>query len=195
MGHSQLEKQKTHERIVTLAAKRLREEGLEGIGVADLMKEAGLTVGGFYKHFASRDELVAEAVQSAVESSRRQLEEKGVDPADVSLADFADGYLSTRHRDHRGEGCAYAALTADIARGSETVRTVATEGMQKNIEAMAARMRQTDSAEARRNAIVATCLMTGAVGLARIANDEVLSNEILEVARSFMKELGEARSQ
>ncbi len=67
MGRSQLEKQKTHERIVTLAARRLREEGLNGIGVADLMKEAGLTVGGFYKHFASRDELVAEAVQSAVE--------------------------------------------------------------------------------------------------------------------------------
>ncbi|MFT4180531.1 MAG: TetR/AcrR family transcriptional regulator [Rhizobium sp.] len=195
MGHSQLEKQKTHERIVTLAAKRLREEGLEGIGVADLMKEAGLTVGGFYKHFASRDELVAEAVQSAVESPRRQMEEQGIDPANVSLANFADSYLSSGHRDHRGEGCAYAALTADIARGSDAVRTVATEGMRKNIEAMTARMPQTASAEARRNAIVATCLMTGAVGLARIANDEALSSEILEVVRSFVNGMGEARSQ
>ncbi|MEF0939010.1 TetR/AcrR family transcriptional regulator [Rhizobium sp. BR 362] len=189
MGHSQLEKQKTHERIVTLAAKRLREEGLEGIGVADLMKEAGLTVGGFYKHFASRDELVAEAVQAAVESWRRQLEEKGIDPADISLENYADDYLSTRHRDHRGDGCAYAALTADIARSGDAVRAIATEGIRKNIASMTARMPQTDTADARRNAIIASCLMTGAVGLARIANDEEFSREILEAARSFVKEL------
>ncbi|MGY5811911.1 TetR/AcrR family transcriptional regulator [Rhizobium sp. LEGMi198b] len=189
MGHSQLEKQKTHERIVTLAAKRLREEGLEGIGVADLMKEAGLTVGGFYKHFASRDELVAEAVQAAVESWRRQLEGKGIDPADISLEDYADDYLSTLHRDHRGEGCAYAALTADIARSGDAVRTIATEGIRKNFETMAARLPHQDAAEMRRNAIVASCLMSGAVGLARIANDEELSREILEAAKSFLKEL------
>ena len=189
MGHSQLEKQKTHERIVTLAAKRLREEGLEGIGVADLMKEAGLTVGGFYKHFASRDELVAEAVQSAVEQQRRQMEEKGIDPADVALEDFADSYLSASHRDHRGEGCAYAALTADIARSGDAVRAVATEGLRKNIEAMTARMPQANATEARRNAIIASCLMAGALGFARVANDEVFSEEILETARGFVKAL------
>ncbi|HEY0125148.1 MAG TPA: TetR/AcrR family transcriptional regulator [Rhizobium sp.] len=189
MGHSQMEKQKTHERIVTLAAKRLREEGLEGIGVADLMKEAGLTVGGFYKHFASRDELVAEAVELAVEEQRRQLEEKGINPVDVPLKDYAETYLSARHRDRRGEGCAYAALTADIARSGESVRTIATEGMRRNIETMTARMPQTDAAAARRDAIIATCLMAGAVGLARVTNDEALSDEILEAARSFMKEL------
>lgn len=77
MGRSQLEKQKTHEKIVETASKRLREEGLEGIGVADLMKEAGLTVGGFYKHFASRDDLVAEAIQSAFDSWGRKLEAEG----------------------------------------------------------------------------------------------------------------------
>lgn len=189
MGHSQLEKQKTHERIVTLAARRLREEGLEGIGVADLMKEAGLTVGGFYKHFASRDELVAEAVQAAVEEQRRQMQERGIDPADVPLADYAENYLSAFHRDHCGEGCAYAALTADIARSGETVRTIATEGMRKNIETMMGRMPQADAADARRNALIATCLMAGAVGLARATNDETLSDELLEAARSFMREL------
>lgn len=189
MGHSQLEKQKTHERIVTLAAKRLREEGLEGIGVADLMKEAGLTVGGFYKHFASRDELVVEAVQSAIESQRRQLEERGIDPADIPLKDYAENYLGAFHRDHCGEGCAYAALTADIARSGETVRTVATEGMRKNIETMTARMLKADVADARHEAIIAICLMAGAVGLARVAKDEALSDEILDAARRFMGEL------
>lgn len=189
MGRSQLEKQKTHERIVTLAARRLREEGLEGIGVADLMKEAGLTVGGFYKHFASRDELVAEAVETAIGSWRRQQEEKGIDPHSISLDEYVDTYLSERHRDHCGEGCAYAALTADMARSSDMVRTVATEGLQRNFEAMTARMPKPESAEAKRKAIIASCLITGALGLARVANDEALSNEILETVKQFVKEL------
>jgi TetR/AcrR family transcriptional repressor of nem operon len=192
MGRSQLEKQKTHERIVTLAARRLREEGLQGIGVADLMKEAGLTVGGFYKHFASRDELVAEAVESAIGSWRRQQEEKGIDPTSISLDEYVDTYLSERHRDHCGEGCAYAALTADMARSSDMVRSVATEGLQRNFGAMTARMPKPETAEARRKAIIASCLMTGALGLARVANDEALSNEILETVKQFVKALPQA---
>ena len=193
MGRSQLEKQKTHERIVTLAAKRLREEGLEGIGVADLMKEAGLTVGGFYKHFASRDELVAEAVESAIGSWRRQQEEKGIDPGSVSLNDYVDTYLSEGHRDRCGEGCAYAALTADLARSSDTVRAVATEGLRRNFDAMTARMPKPETAEARRKAIIASCLMTGALGLARVADDEALSTEILETVKRFVKALPQAK--
>jgi len=189
MGHSQLEKQKTHDRIVEIASKRLREKGLEGLGVADLMKEAGLTVGGFYKHFASRDDLVAEAVQSAIESQRRQLEENGINPADIPLKDYAETYLGAFGEGKGGEGCAYAALTADIARSGEMVRTVATEGMRKNIETMTARMPNADAADARQEAIIAICLMAGAVGLARVANDEALSEEILEAARRFMRRL------
>jgi len=189
MGRSQLEKQKTHERIVALAAKRLREEGLDGIGVADLMKEAGLTVGGFYKHFASRDELVAEAVESAVGSWRKHQEEKGIDPASIPLDAYVDNYLSERHRDHCGEGCAYAALTADMARSGDAVRTIATEGLRKNFEAMTARMPEPETREARQKAIIASCLMTGALGLARVANDEAFSKEILETVKQFVKDL------
>ena len=193
MGRSQLEKQKTHERIVTLAAKRLREEGLEGIGVAELMKEAGLTVGGFYKHFASRDELVAEAVATAIGSWRRQQEEQGVDPTSISLDEYVDTYLSERHRDHCGEGCAYAALTADMARSSDAVRAVATEGLQRNFDSMRARMPEPETADARGKAIIASCLMTGALGLARVANDEALSSEILETVKQFVKELPQVK--
>lgn len=195
MGRSQLEKQKTHERIVELAAKRLREEGLDGIGVADLMKEAGLTVGGFYKHFASRDELVAEAVQSAVGSWRKQQEEKGIDPKSIPLGVFVDSYLSESHRDHCGEGCAYAALTADMARSSDAVRTIATEGLRQNFDAMQARMPQPETGDARRKAIIASCLMTGAVGLARVANDEALSSEILETVKQFVKDLAKTEGK
>ena len=195
MGRSQLEKQKTHERIVELAAKRLREEGLDGIGVADLMKEAGLTVGGFYKHFASRDELVAEAVQSAVGSWRKQQEEKGIDPKSIPLDVFVDSYLSESHRDHCGEGCAYAALTADMARSSDAVRTIATEGLRQNFDAMQARMPQPETGDARRKAIIASCLMTGAVGLARVANDEALSSEILETVKQFVQDLAKTEGK
>ena len=195
MGRSQLEKQKTHERIVELAAKRLREEGLDGIGVADLMKEAGLTVGGFYKHFASRDELVAEAVQSAVGSWRKQQEEKGIDPKSIPLDVFVDSYLSESHRDHCGEGCAYAALTADMARSNDAVRTIATEGLRQNFDAMQARMPQPETGDARRKAIIASCLMTGAVGLARVANDEALSSEILETVKQFVKDLAKTEGK
>jgi len=74
MGHTRAEKAKTHKRIVAIASKRFREEGLAGVGIADLMKEAGLTVGGFYKHFDSRDDLVAEAVGSALGAWKRQVD-------------------------------------------------------------------------------------------------------------------------
>src|SRR4029077_1999089 len=74
MGYSKAQKAKTHERIVKLASKRFREAGLAGIGIAELMKEAGLTVGGFYKHFDSRDDLVAEAVNSAFGGWKRRVE-------------------------------------------------------------------------------------------------------------------------
>jgi len=189
MGHSQTDKAETHNRIVKIAAKRLRENGLAGVGIAELMKEAGLTVGGFYKHFASRDELVAEAVESAVGSWRKHQEEKGIDPASIPLDAYVDNYLSERHRDHCGEGCAYAALTADMARSGDAVRTIATEGLRKNFEAMTARMPEPETREARQKAIIASCLMTGALGLARVVNDEAFSKEILETVKQFVKDL------
>src|SRR5713226_3443658 len=74
MGHSKAEKAKTHKRIVAIASKRFREEGLAGVGIAELMKEAGLTIGGFYKHFDSRDDLVAEAVSAAFGGWQRRVE-------------------------------------------------------------------------------------------------------------------------
>ncbi|RDJ13397.1 TetR/AcrR family transcriptional regulator [Rhizobium grahamii] len=190
MGHSQQDKRKTHERIVEIASKRLREKGLEGVGVADLMKEAGLTVGGFYKHFASRDELVAEAMQSAFGSWTEKVRSEGRAPTDITLEEYAESYLSREHRDDTAGGCPFAALTADIARGGERCRSLATDQMQTNLRNMQARIKATDEAEGRRKAIILSCLMTGALGLARIANDETLAGEILDTARAFVNELG-----
>jgi TetR/AcrR family transcriptional repressor of nem operon len=186
MGHSQVEKQRTHERIVEIAARRLREEGLEGVGVADLMKEAGLTVGGFYKHFASRDELVAEAMQAAFTSWSRRMEAKGISAADVSFDGFMDSYLSAAHRDHPGEGCAFTGLTGDLSRSDTKTRGIATRQIDENIRMMSGRMGEADAGEARRKAILAVCAMAGAVGLARIVDDEALSQEILQSVKEML---------
>src|SRR3954454_1011369 len=104
MGHSQEEKAKNHQRMVDIAARRIRESGTDGPGVAEIMSEAGLTHGGFYKHFGSRDRRVAEAVEAAIVQGRDSLEAQ-VEGAEDPLAAFVDTYLSTAHRDDPGTGC------------------------------------------------------------------------------------------
>ncbi|NLS03436.1 TetR/AcrR family transcriptional regulator [Rhizobium sp. P32RR-XVIII] len=190
MGHSQLEKQKTHERIVEIASRRLREKGLEGIGVADIMKEAGLTVGGFYKHFESRDQLVAEAMQLAFGSWEANVRAQGKEPKDIPLSAYAATYMSKGHLGGVGEGCPFAALTADLARSGEECRTLATEQMRINLGKMTERIagEAGPDAEARRKAIIVTSVMAGAVGLARIASDEAFASEILETVEAFVNE-------
>src|SRR6185369_9523281 len=100
MRHSKAEKAKTHKRIVAIASKRFREEGLAGIGIADLMKDAGLTVGGFYKHFSSRNELVAEAVGSALELWKRKVDAAASGGPPVTYESLVEEYLSESHRNH-----------------------------------------------------------------------------------------------
>jgi len=106
MGHSRAEKAKTHKHIVSIASKKFREEDLAGVGIAELMKEAGLTVGGFYKHFDSRDDLVAEAVSCAFGGWQRRVDAAKSGGPSVSLAKLIDDYLNEAHRDNPGSGCA-----------------------------------------------------------------------------------------
>src|SRR5215831_17236943 len=119
MRYSKEHKQETHDRIVRKASVRLREKGAHGIGVADLMKEAGLTHGGFYAHFDSREALVIEALTYAAGRSRdswRKIAEQT--SQDKRMALIVDTYLNTAHRDDPGHGCAIASLGADMARES-----------------------------------------------------------------------------
>src|SRR4030081_3323740 len=98
MGHSKAGKAETHKRIVAIASKRFRENGLAGVGIAELMKEAGLTVGGFYKHFKSREALVGEAVGSALVTWKRQVDAAASGGPAVTYASLVDDYLSEAHR-------------------------------------------------------------------------------------------------
>jgi TetR/AcrR family transcriptional repressor of nem operon len=189
MRHSKVEKAKTHKRIVAIASKRFREEGLAGIGIADLMKEAGLTVGGFYKHFKSRDDLVAEAVGSALELWKRQVDAAASGGPPVTYESLVDNYLSEAHRDHPGTGCAVSALAGDIARSDKRTRAVVTRQIRDNIELVATLIRDTkekDKGTARSQAVLTYCALVGAIGMARAVSDEQLSREILKTVAQLL---------
>src|ERR1700737_1674414 len=178
MRHSNAEKAKTHKRIVAIASKRFREEGLAGIGIADLMKEAGLTVGGFYKHFKSRDDLVAEAVGSALGVWKRQVEAAASDGPLVTYESLVDEYLSEAHRNHPGTGCPVGALAGEIARSDKRTRALVSRKIRDNIELLATLIRdrnETDEGSARSQAVLTYCALVGAIGMAPAAPEREVS--------------------
>jgi len=187
LGHSKVQKSRTHKRIVAIASKRFRERGLTGFGIAELMKEAGLTVGGFYKHFDSRDELVAEAVSSAFGIWQRQKEaaESGGHP--LSFAKLIDDYLSDVHRKNPGTGCAFSALATEIARSDKRTRALASEQVRSDLELIAGLLPGEDKPAARSRAILTFSALVGALALARAVLDEALAHEILKTVGDLLK--------
>ncbi|HEX2673355.1 MAG TPA: TetR/AcrR family transcriptional regulator [Polyangiaceae bacterium] len=197
MGHSQDSKLETHEKILHSAGKRFREAGLQGIGVADLMQEVGLTVGGFYKHFSSRAALVAEALATmrtgwdAIFEHARERQQ----PNSLLFDALVDGYLSTEHRDHPGEGCLFAALSGELGRADEEARTVATRKLATVLEKLTNVFDDRRAPAARAAALFAYSALVGALTLARATNDEALSREILATtAKALKKGLRPARA-
>ena len=188
MGYSKAQKAKTHERIVKLASKRFREEGLAGIGIAELMKEAGLTVGGFYKHFDSRDDLVAEAVSSAFGGWKRRVDVAKAGGSSVSLAKLIDDYLNKAHRDNPGTGCAFSALAPEIARIDKQTRALTSEQVRNDIQLIAALHPAKDKRTARSRAILTFSALVGAMALARAVSNEALSREILNTVAELLKD-------
>jgi TetR/AcrR family transcriptional regulator, transcriptional repressor for nem operon len=188
MGYSQDQKVKTHQRIVRTASKRLREKGLEGVAIADLMKEIGLTVGGFYKHFDSREHLLLEGFQAATGPWEKQFLAAEAGGPPVTYESLIDSYLSETHRDHPGNGCPISALACDIARGSKQIRSLLTERVKGGVELIANLLPQDDNA-IRSKAILTVTALIGAVELARAVSDQTLSDEILELTREILKQL------
>ena len=187
MGYSKAQKKNTHKRIVAIASRRFREKGLAGFGIAELMKEAGLTVGGFYKHFDSRNELVAEAVSAGFGGWQRQKEaaESGGQP--LSFAKLIDDYLRDAHRRSPGAGCAFSALAPEIARSDKRTRALTSEQVRKDLELLVALLPGKDKRAARSRAILTFSALVGAMSLARAVSDEVLSHEILTTVADLLK--------
>jgi TetR/AcrR family transcriptional repressor of nem operon len=176
MRKSRQEAAQTRKRIVTAAAGEFRKNGIVATGLADLMTAAGLTHGGFYKHFGSKDQLVAEACAEAVETNLEMLataSEKG---------GAAAAYLSTDHRDNPASGCPLSAIGSELARSDEKTRAAATAGFLKLVEIMAGQFGKIPPAVARRRALVAVATMIGALTMSRIVTDSKLSAAILKEA-------------
>jgi TetR/AcrR family transcriptional regulator, transcriptional repressor for nem operon len=170
----------TRERILDAAGTLFREHGFDGIGVADIMKEAGLTHGGFYGHFASKDDLAAEMTGRVVNGQGWMQRLSG--KANPSLKDVVRGYLTPRHRDHPGTGCLFAALGGDVVRQPTAVRRAFTAGLRSRVEALG-QLSPGRSATARRRRALATLAgMIGALMLSRAVDDPELSSEILAAA-------------
>ena len=184
MRYSKEHKQETHDRIVKKASVRLREKGAHGIGVADLMKEAGLTHGGFYAHFDSRDALVIEAFNYAMERSTerwRKLAE-GI-PPDKRFASIVEAYLTPLHRDDPGHGCAITSLGAEIARESPRTRKAFAAKIEDMIDMMSDHLPDVPRKTARKHAIAALATMMGTLVLSRIAGSGEFSDEVLAAGR------------
>src|SRR5450756_1715045 len=189
MRYSRGHKLETHARIVRKASVRLREKGAHGVGVADLMKEAGLTHGGFYAHFDSREALVVEAFGYAMDRSTerwRKLAEQT--PPDQRLAAIVESYLTTVHRDDPGHGCAIPTLGAEIARESPKTRKAFAAKLEQMIDMLAEQIPDVPRRAARKQAMATVATMMGTLVLARIAGNGDFSDEILGAGRDAVLE-------
>jgi len=185
MRYSREHKLETHARIVKRASVRLREKGAHGVGVADLMKDAGLTHGGFYAHFDSREALVIEAFAYAMDRSTerwRKLAEQT--PPEKRMAAIVDSYLTKVHRDDPGHGCAVPALGAEIARESPKTRKAFAAKLEQMIEMLAEQVPDLPRKAARRQAMATVATMMGTLVLSRIAGNGEFSDEILAAGRA-----------
>lgn len=169
----------SRERILEVAARLFREHGFDGIGVSDLMKEAGLTHGGFYGHFKSKEELMARAAERAIEASLQRWDQLQAESGERALERYVDFYLSPEHRDNPGHGCVMAALGSDSARHGGDVREALGRGLQRVLEGLADALPGRSRERRRARAIVTFSSLVGALVLARGAGDAALSDEIL----------------
>jgi TetR/AcrR family transcriptional repressor of nem operon len=184
MRYSKEHKQETHARIVRKASVRLREKGAHGIGVADLMKEAGLTHGGFYAHFDSRDALVIEAFAYAMDRSMEHWRKTAAEmPAEKRLSTIVDSYLTTTHRDDPGRGCAVPTLGAEIARENPKTRKAFAAKLEQMIDMIADQIPDLPPKAARKQASATLATMMGTLVLSRIAGTGEFSEDILAAGR------------
>ena len=180
MGHSQAEKAESRERILKAAAEQIRAGGLESVSVGKLMQAVNLTHGGFYGHFASRSDLITQALERALADGEANARVTTTSPGRPrGFAGFVRSYLSRAHRDGRDRGCAIAALVCDVGRADDESRAV----MAKHIDAYIADTARDLGVADEADAIFAVCAMVGALAIARVIPDGGRSDAILKAVR------------
>jgi TetR/AcrR family transcriptional repressor of nem operon len=185
---------KNRERILTSAARLFRENGIGATGVDAITEDAGLTHGGLYSQFGSKEAIAAEAIRFALARSKRVWQRAlERNPGKRALPAIVDGYLSRAHRDAPGTGCVVAALGTDIARQPRRVRQVFTREIKDDLEFLSRLMSNGDHSRSYEDAIVAFASMAGALILARAVNDEALSDLILKSTAKRVTRRGKVR--
>lgn len=188
MRMSKSETAETRARILAVSGKLFRERGFDGIGVADLMKSAGLTHGAFYRHFASKEALAAQVSEQVLRESTcdwSAIADAGGESGGFEA--FIATYLSRSHRDDLGSGCLIAALSGDVSRQESSVRRAFTSGLRPMIDFLTRQTVGRSRAAKRERALVTLATLVGTVALARSVDDSDLSDEILQAARVFFK--------
>ncbi|MEI9992163.1 MAG: TetR/AcrR family transcriptional regulator [Rhizomicrobium sp.] len=188
MRYAETHKEDTHKALLKAAAAQLREKGPDRLSVVGVMKAAGLTHGGFYAHFKSRDALLYETLADVFARSRRRFERllEGLPPKHA-LATYIDFYAGERHRDDPANGCPITALNSDMPRQSKRLRTAFEAGVKSLVDMLAKRMEAADVADAEKLAPSILSAMAGAVALSRTISDRALADEMLASTRAGIK--------
>ncbi|MCQ8234532.1 TetR family transcriptional regulator [Pectobacterium carotovorum] len=185
---SKQQMERNREEIIQVSSQLFRERGLNGVSVNDLMAAAGLTHGGFYGHFASKDELAAIASRKALEDSRSRWQEITQHADQPDLQTMVEHYLSPAHRDGAKDGCALTALASDIARESEDkpVREVYLSGVRAMLDRLESLSTIEDKEQRRLHALAQFALLSGALTLARATAGDPLSDDFLIAAKKAL---------
>jgi TetR/AcrR family transcriptional repressor of nem operon len=195
MRVSRIQEAENHERILDVATRLFRERGIDGIGVSDLMKAAGLTHGGFYGHFKSKEDLVAQACARAVLRMRQNWTNVIDQAAGDPLEALAATYLTPRHRDGAGRGCPMAAIGSEIARQGPPVRRAFTDELRPCLDYLSRNVQGNTNSLRRQKALATYASLVGALIVSRAVDDADLSNEILSAVAATMHRNEVVRTQ
>jgi TetR/AcrR family transcriptional repressor of nem operon len=182
MRVSREQARRNREHVVDVSSRLFRERGFDGVGVDDLMKEAGLTRGGFYGQFRSKEDLKIEASRRAFSTNKDKISKVVAEAAEGKLAALAKFYLSDSHIGRRGDGCTLAALSGDAPRYSPELQAAFKDGIEDYLSLIGSAMPGTSLEERRGQSIAVLATMVGALVLARAVGDDSLSHEILSAA-------------
>ncbi|HEV7248299.1 MAG TPA: TetR/AcrR family transcriptional regulator [Shinella sp.] len=188
MRVSRAKAEENRETVINVASRLFREHGFDGIGLKDLMKGAGLTQGGFYKQFTSKDDLAALASRRAMESATRRWSAAAANSPDP-LEAVTEFYLSSDHKGEKAEGCPLVALGSDAARQSQEVRRPFEDGIRAHFEVLDELIGDGKGSSPSSKAMAILSLMVGAVTLSRIMEDENLSQGILDAAAGEVRRI------
>lgn len=188
MGHSKAEKAQSRARILSAAATKIRESGLDGISVGELMKSVNLTHGGFYGHFESRAHLIVAALEQALADGEKASAAHAGKGGSITVKSIVNSYLSPAHRDHPSNGCAIPTLAGEVGRADPEVRAVMAQQLVKSFGAMGDALGETGQ-DAEQFGVSAWSMMVGAMMISRILADDPLADRVLTLTRKSILDL------